>query len=176
MQVHGLPSGIRVDQGGENVSVVRLMLQVCGEERKSVLVGSSVHNQRIEHLWRDMHRCVTSTFYRVCYYLENNDLLNPLDPIQIYALQYVYIPRINRALQCFREAWNNHGLQTERGQTPNELFTAGALRLRYAGLTSLDFFDEISDTYGIDDEQAVGEYDDDEGITVPPVDFELTED
>ena len=60
VQQHGLPSRIRVDQGGENAFVVRHMLEVHGEERRSVLIESSVHNQRIERLWRDMHRCVTN--------------------------------------------------------------------------------------------------------------------
>ena len=91
------------------------------------------------------------------------------------ALNYVYIPRINRALSHFQEAWNNHGLRTERGQTPNQLFTAGALRLRNAGLTALDFFDAVPDTYGID-EEGVGSLDTDDGVVVPSVDFELTDD
>ena len=63
VQQHGLPSRIGVDQGGENAFVVRHMLEVHGEERQSVLIGSSVHNQRIERLWHHMHRCVTSMYY-----------------------------------------------------------------------------------------------------------------
>ena len=35
-----------------------------------VLTGSSVHNQRIEHLWRDTFRCVLSLYYQVFHYLE----------------------------------------------------------------------------------------------------------
>ena len=150
------------------------MLEVRGEERRSVLIGSSVHNQRIERLWRDMHRCVTSIYHRLCYYLENCDLLDPLNPLHMYALHYVYLPRINKSLHYFQEAWNNHGLRTEHGQTPNQLFTAGALRLRHSGLTALDFFNAVPDSYGVDG-SASHEDSDQEGVAVPPIEFSLTE-
>ena len=46
---------------------------------------------------------------------------------------------------CFKDGWNNHGIRTEHNQSPNQLFVAGALRLRQSGLTALDFFDCVSD-------------------------------
>ena len=57
----------RVCTSVKNVHVARHMLHHHRVERRSVLVSSSVHNQRIKRLWRDMHQCVTSTFYCLCY-------------------------------------------------------------------------------------------------------------
>ena len=42
----GLPSRVRCDKGGENVKVSEFMLN-------HPITGRSVHNQRIERLWRD---------------------------------------------------------------------------------------------------------------------------
>lgn len=88
VEKYGLPSRIRCDQGRDNIHVARHnMLRYQGEERRLVLVGSSVHNQRIEGLWRDMHRCVTSLYKRLFYYLEHTEFLNPIDNIHVFSLQ-----------------------------------------------------------------------------------------
>lgn len=87
VQRYGLPSRLRCDQGGENILVSQHMLHHRGSERRSVLVGSSVHNQRIERFWRDMHRCVTGTFYRLFYFLEHHNMLDSINEAHLYALQ-----------------------------------------------------------------------------------------
>ena len=82
-----------------------------------------MHNQRIERLWRDFHRCATQLFI---YYLEYHGYLNPIDKKFNNALHYVFIVIINKAAT---QAWNNYGLRTENARSPNQLFTSGMLRL-----------------------------------------------
>ena len=66
--------------------------------------------------------------------MEHHDLLNPVDTVHLFALHYIFLPRINRALDSFMDAWNNHGVH---GKTPNQIFTEGVLQLRNWLLTSL---------------------------------------
>ena len=58
----GLPEHVRSDHGGENVDVWRYMIATHNLDYSYVVTGSSVHNERVERLWLDVHRRIASGF------------------------------------------------------------------------------------------------------------------
>ena len=149
IQNFNLPSRVRSDQGLENVDVAKHMIEIRGSERRSMLTGSSTHNQRIERLWRDMHSSVTLLYYRLFYHLEQLDLLDPLNNLHLWALHYTYFPRINRSLTEFIHSWNNHPIRTAAHKTPQQLYTAGTLLLQRCNLYAFDHVQDVDSSYGI---------------------------
>lgn len=90
-----------------------------------VITGSSVHNERVERLWRDVNRCVSSTFSKTMRDLERNGLLDPLNETDMYCLHHIFLPRINKCAAEFQETWNNHALSSEGNMTPYQLYFEG---------------------------------------------------
>ncbi len=173
VQEFHLPSRVRTDQGRENILVAQHMIEHRGADRKSIITGSSVHNQRIERLWRDLHQGVTLLYYRLFYHLEEFGLLDPLNERHLYSLHFVFIPRINKSLMEFQNAWNHHRIRTAGHKSPYQLFTAGLLLLQHSQLTAFDFFDYVDDLYGVDRDGPEGN-DEDGTVFVPQLNFQLT--
>ena len=124
---YGVPSRVRVDRGGENVMVARWMLEHPhrGPNRHSVIAGRSVHNQRIERLWRDLYSGCICYLYSIFYYLEDIDVLDTDDIRDKYALHVVFLPVIQNQLDSFREGWAHHSLRTMNSKTPTQLWMLG---------------------------------------------------
>lgn len=64
ISVYGLPQRVRKDGGGGNVDVWQYMMH-RHRDASAVIVGSSVHNVRIERMWRDVCRGVHIVKYLV---------------------------------------------------------------------------------------------------------------
>ncbi|XP_033729694.1 uncharacterized protein LOC117318873 [Pecten maximus] len=122
---YGLPSFVRSDKGGENVQVGLFMNLMRNEETGGCITGRSVFNQRIERMWRDVHKDVIDKFYQTFYQLEDELHLNPDNDVHITAIHHVYLPDINRSLGELRQGWNNHRLRTEWNRTPNQVWFEG---------------------------------------------------
>lgn len=120
----GLPSKIRTDLRGENVDIWRYLIEQHHDDTV-VITGSSTHNERIERLWRDVHRCVGVLYADLFRELEEEGKLDSLNEVDIFCLHYVFKARINSTLNSFVESWNNHSISTERSQSPNQLYILG---------------------------------------------------
>ena len=127
----GLPDRVRSDCGGGNVDVWRFMISTHHRDFSSVITGSSVHNERVERLWRDVHRCVASVFADSFRMLERENKLDPLNEVDLFCLHYVFSPRINKCLLEFQQGWNQHSLSSEGHKTPLQLMFEGFTHPQY---------------------------------------------
>ena len=118
-----MPSRLRSHHGLENVGVARMMLECRGVNRGSMITGSSVHNQRVERLHRDVTCGVLKRYIDDFNQMETSGLLHPVNEVHLLSLHLVFLKEINKSLEEFTRQWNYHGLSTEGGTSPLQLWT-----------------------------------------------------
>ncbi len=106
---------------------MRFMIANHNHDYSCVLTGRSVHNERIERLWRDVHRSVSSTYANMFRSMEGDGILDPLNNVDLYCLHHIFLPRIDKCLAEFQECWNNHDLSSEGNVTPYQLLFEGLI-------------------------------------------------
>lgn len=121
VELYGCPSRLRVDKGGENFGMARLMLDIRGLNRNSVIFGPSTHNQRIERSWRDVTKEVLDYYRNLFDYLESKLNFTVSHKQVLYLFHHFFLDAINADLAEFKSSWNHHGLRTEHNKSPAQL-------------------------------------------------------
>ena len=116
---YSIPGRIRIDGGSEFNFIESFMNQVDGTKR--CIRGKSVHNTRIERLWRDCREKVLDKYIFLFDSMEKSGILDIDNDVHLFALHYIYLPRIGNDLKIWKEAHNNHPLRTENNKTPLQL-------------------------------------------------------
>lgn len=145
--------------------MARLMITTRGAGRGSVITYSSTHNQRIERLWRDVCCVVIRLFQNLFRYMETS-FNGPTERSHLFALHYVFIPRIQRALNEFKQQYNHHRLQTEHNLTPYQLLIASPL--------TVDPVNVDPTLYGVKEGPIPDVTDPDNTVVIDPPIFTLT--
>lgn len=146
VSTYGLPEAVRSDHGGENVDVWRHMLSIH-EDSSCIITGNSVHNERIERMWRDVTQNISSSFIDTFFELEAEEALNPDNEVDIFCLHVVFLPRVNKSLTEFQGSWNNHPLSTEGNMSPLQLCVLGLVSSNQPANTGPPHFASVNSNF-----------------------------
>ena len=64
-----------------------------------------------------------------CKCLEDAGILDPSNDADLFALHYVYLPRLQHQLNTFRESYSQHRIRGQRNRSPYQLWIEGMANL-----------------------------------------------
>ena len=88
--------------------------------------------------------------------------------MHLFALHYIYSPRINKTLAEFTQDWNFHPLPSANNQSPRQFWHSGITRLSIVDLSSPEILGLSNwDDYRIDDGFSFPEMETPNNVVVP---------
>ena len=143
-----------------------------------MITGSSVHNQRVEWLHRDVTSGVLRSYIDEFNMMERSGLLDPVNEVHLLSLHLVFLQEIKKSQDEFTRQWNYHGLSTDGGSSPLQLWTEGILRSANGRNSPLDgiLSEEELIWYGVDEEDSISVSEEDQEVIVPSSNIPLSED
>ena len=145
----GLPLRVRCDQGTENHEVALHMLKNWWFIQKQCHDWQFYPQSEIRKVMDGHAQNCHNTILSFILFLEIHSLLDSLNEVHLFALSYIYLPRINSVLNVFTEEWNHHGIREAHNHSLYHLFVSVMLQLHSSGITALDFLFTFENNYGI---------------------------
>jgi hypothetical protein len=108
VQKFGPPLRVRSEFAAEHALIKRYMEEVRPATCKPFLVGSSVHNQRIEHWWRLLWEKVVWYHKNAIQEMVDQGYFIPDDPYHRISFQDVYIPILQEIINEWIGTRNLH--------------------------------------------------------------------
>ncbi|VDH93539.1 Hypothetical predicted protein [Mytilus galloprovincialis] len=109
-----------MDAGTENVIVERIQIALRSFHtdsmagHRSVSIGRSTANQKIEMLWSFLMRNFTTFWRNLFKDMVDEGILNNADPVHLECIRFCFLPLIQRHLDMFLQSWNSHRIRSQR--------------------------------------------------------------
>jgi len=110
--------------------------------------------------------------------MEENFLLDPVNEVHLYALHFVYLPRINRSIEEFILQWNNHPVRTENSLSPLQMWMQGVYNYAHSSQPAVQMLlgPRIDpESYGVSDDDPDPELQTNNHVEVPRSSIELSD-
>ena len=127
----------------------RMHLLRDGVIHKPVLAGRSVHNTRIERLWREVRRVVGDKYKEIFLEMEANGLLRRELCLDIWCLHCIFLPMIREDLLKLQNIWNYHQCESSSNKSPHEIQIEG--QICHPLETHLPINEFVDDVFAIED-------------------------
>ncbi|XP_069102385.1 uncharacterized protein [Argopecten irradians] len=122
-EIKGVPRCLRVDGGTENTYIEDMQKAMRWHDdddhsrEKSVIIGCSTSNQRIERWWRSMRQMGIGHWIDYFRDMEYQGKFTTATEIHIECIRFCFTRIIQEELDLLRHDWNHHRIRSQSRQT-----------------------------------------------------------